>query len=102
MASTASKKEGAKINKLVDFWWSIPYWETRMDHFGARVDGNIKLSKMWNEAVEVIEVTETVEVIEAAEILRPGKSLLRTLESSRFLNFVALFWCFENYLLVES
>ena len=30
------------------------------------------------------------EVIEAAEILRPGKLLLRTLESSKFLN-LALF-----------
>ena len=29
-----------------------------------------------------IEVVEAVEVIEAAEVLRPGKSLLRTSESS--------------------
>ena len=33
-----------KINKIVGFWWSIPHWETRIDHFGAMVDGNIKLS----------------------------------------------------------
>jgi hypothetical protein len=33
-----------------------------------------------------MEVIETVEVIEAAEVLRSGKPLLRTLESSRFLN----------------
>ena len=32
------------------------------------------------------EATEVVEVIEAAEIIRPEKSLLRSLESSRFLN----------------
>ena len=52
--------------------------------------------KFWgNEAVEVIEATEAVEVIEAAEILRPGKSLLRTSESSGFLNSNS-FWCFEN------
>jgi hypothetical protein len=47
-------------------------------------------------AVEVIEATEAVEaieVIEAAEVLRPGKSLLRTSESSRHLNS-ALFLCF--------
>ena len=33
-----------------------------------------------------MEVVEAVEVIEAAEVLRSGKSLLMTLESSRFLN----------------
>ena len=33
-----------KINKKVYFWWSIPHWETRIGHFGARVDENIKLS----------------------------------------------------------
>ena len=32
-----------------------------------------------------MEVVEAVEVIEAAEVLKSGKSLLRTLESSRFL-----------------
>jgi hypothetical protein len=31
-------------------------------------------------------VVEAVEVIEAMEVLRSGKLLLRTLESSRFLN----------------
>ena len=33
-----------------------------------------------------MEVVEAVEVIEAVEVLRFRKSLLRTLESSRFLN----------------
>ena len=33
-----------------------------------------------------MEAVEAVEVIEAAEGLRPGKSLLRTKESYRFLN----------------
>jgi hypothetical protein len=36
--------------------------------------------------VLVILVVEAVEVIETAEVLRSGKFLLRTLESSRFLN----------------
>ena len=52
----------------------------------------------WNEAVEVfeaIEVVEAVEVIEAAEVLRPGKSPLRTSESSMSLNS-AIFGCFEK------
>ena len=56
----------------------------------------------WNEAVKATKVVEAVEVIEAAEVLRPGKSLLRTSESSRFLNCVFI-WCFENiFILVES
>ena len=33
-----------------------------------------------------MEVVEAVEVIEATEVLRIEKSLLRTLESPRFLN----------------
>ena len=49
-----------------------------------------------------MEVVEAVEVIEAADVLRSGKSLLGTLESSRFLNS-ALFCCFEkNIDLVDS
>ena len=36
--------------------------------------------------MEVVEAVETVEAIEAAEVLRRWKSLLRTSESSRFLN----------------
>ena len=47
----------------------------------------------WNEAVEVVEA---VMVIEAAGVSRPGKSLLGTSESSRFLN-LALLWWFEKY-----
>ena len=47
------------------------------------------------EVIEVTEVVEAVEVIEAAEVLMPGKSLLRTSESSRHLNS-ALFLCFEK------
>ena len=54
---------------------------------------------------KVIEATvgvETVEVTEATEVLRSGKSLTRTSESSRFLNS-ALFQCFQKILfLVES
>ena len=54
------------------------------------------------EAVEVTEVTEVTEVIEAAQVLRPGKLLPRTSESSRHLNS-ALFLCFEKkFIWVES
>ena len=37
------------------------------------------------KVIEATEVTEAVEAIEATEVLRPGKSLMRTLESYRFL-----------------
>ena len=40
-------------------------------------------------------MVEVTEVIETAEVIRPGKSLLRTSESSRLLNS-ALFLCFEK------
>ena len=54
----------------------------------AREDPTIRIS-IFFEAVKVIEATEVVEavgVIEAAGVIRPGKSLLRTSEASRFLN----------------
>ena len=38
------------------------------------------------EVVEANEVIEVDEVKEAVEVFRPGKSLLRTSESFRFLN----------------
>ena len=38
------------------------------------------------KVIEVMEVVKAVEVVEAKEVLRSGKSLLRTLESSKFLN----------------
>ena len=44
-------------------------------------------------------VVEAVEAIEAEEVLRPGKSLVRTSESSRFLNsayFYVLKKCFTG------
>ena len=40
------------------------------------------------EAVEASEVAEAAEVNEAAEVVGPEKSLLRTSESSRFLNSI--------------
>ena len=52
--------------------------------------------------VDASEAAEAAEVNEAAEVLRPGKSLLRTPQSSRFLHS-ALFLCFEiQIFLVES
>ena len=51
--------------------------------------------------IEAIEVVEAIEVIEAVEVLRPGKSLLRTSESSRHLN-LTLFLCLKKFFGVES
>ena len=69
-------------------FWCRGWWKHKTQYFFR-----------WNEAVEVIEATEAVEaaeVIETTDILRPGKSLLSTPESSRLLN-LDLFWCFENH-----
>ena len=46
--------------------------------------------------MEATGAVEAVEVIEAKYFLRPGKSLLSTLESSRMLN-LAVFLCFGNH-----
>ena len=43
-----------------------------------------------------MEVVEAVEAIEAAEVLRPGKSLLRTSESSKSLNSALYFDVLKN------
>ena len=40
------------------------------------------------EAVEASEVAEAADVNEAEEVIMLGKSLLRTSESSRFLNSI--------------
>ena len=80
-----------------DWYWSFGCrgWSNHQDQWNF----------WWIEAVEVIEATEVieaVEVIETVEVLRPGKSLLRSKESSKFLNST-LFWCFEKiFFLFES
>ena len=52
---------------------------TLRGHFGARVDGNIKLSNFFDEmrleVIEATEVVEAVEVIEAAKVSHARKSL---------------------------
>ena len=64
-----------KINKKVDFWWSNPHWETRIGHFGARVDENIKLRKFFDKM-------RLLRSLRALRLLR----LLRSLRRLRFLN----------------
>ena len=52
--------------------------------------------------IEVAEAVEAIEVIEAAEVLRPGKSLLRTSESSRHLISVLILCSEKTFFGVES
>ena len=79
----------------MDFWWSIQQKRTRFDHFGARHDPTIN---WWNRAVEIsgeaIEAAEAAKVKEAEDILRPGKSLLRTSRVIQVLElrFILMFW----------
>ena len=65
-----------KIYKIVDFSWSIP--ETRIIHFGARVDWNIKLSICFCE-------------MRLLRSLRPLR-LLRSLRLQRFLGLENCYW----------
>ena len=76
-----SSKGWPKLNKIVDFWWSIPHWETRIGHFGARVDGNIKLSICFCE-------------MRLSRSLRPLRllRLLRSLRLQRFLGLENCYW----------
>jgi hypothetical protein len=63
--------------------------------FSACDDPTIKMSNIFDKmrllrSLRPLRLLRAVEVIEAAEILRPDKSLLRTSESSRFLNSALL------------
>ena len=73
--SAASDRNSANISKKLDFWWSIPQKETIIGYFGARND-------------------PTITIIEAMEVLRSGKSLLRTLRVIQVLefSFLLMFW----------
>ena len=68
----------------------MPQKKTNIGHLVAKEYPTIR-----SIVIEAMEVVEAVEAIETAEVLRPGKSILRTSESSRFLNS-ALFRFFEK------
>ena len=64
------------------YWWSTLYIRVHMSsHFQFKKRITICWG-LWSQR--------------DCRVSRPGKTLLRTLESSRFLNS-ALFWCFENW-----
>ena len=53
------------------------------------------------EVIEAIEAVEAAEVIGAAEVLRPGKPLLRTSKSSRHM-ISALFYVMKKKFWIAS
>ena len=59
-----------KFNKIVGFWWSISHWETRIDHFGAMVDGNIKLSNLFCE-MRLLRSLRPLRLLRLLRSLRP-------------------------------
>ena len=87
MALKASKRKGAKTQKPINSGFLMIHSTLRdqdMSFWGQVCRKHKTLYFLWNEAEDFIEVTEAFEVREAAEILRPGKLLLRTPDSSRF------------------
>ena len=73
-----------KINKIVDFWWSISHWETKKGLFGAMVDGNIKLSNLFCE----------MRLLRSLRSLR----LLRPLRPQIFQGLKKHYWALQIFL----
>ena len=59
-----------KFSKIVGFWWSISHWETRIDYFGAMVDGNIKLSNLFCE-MRLLRSLRPLRLLRLLRSLRP-------------------------------
>ena len=59
-----------KINKIVDFWWSISHLETKIGLFGAMVVGNIKLSKFFCE-MRLLRSLRPLRLLRLLRSLRP-------------------------------
>ena len=75
LSSTASVlKDGRIWFEVVDFWWSIPHWETRIGHFGARVDKNIKLNKFFDE-LRLLRSLSKLRLLRLLRFLMPKKPL---------------------------
>ena len=83
----------------MDFWWSIPQKGTGIGHFGGRDDPTIRRLSRSLRPLRLLMLSRSLRL---QRFLRPGKSLLRTSESSRLFNS-ALHWCIEKEkFLVES
>ena len=75
-----------KINEIVDFWWSILHWETKIGLFGAMVDRNIKLSNLFCEM-------RLLRSLRPLRLLR----LLRSLRPQIFQGLKNHYWAFQSY-----
>ena len=79
------------ISEKLDFWWSIPQKGTSIGHFGARDDQTIMIRNFLEEIglvrlVRPMRLPRLLRSMRLQRFLGPWKSLLRTSESSRFLN----------------
>ena len=66
---------------------------TSVCHFGARDDPTIRIKKFFDEIglkrlLRPVRLQRPLRSMRLKRFLRPGKSLLRTSESSRFLNSI--------------
>ena len=86
------------ISGKLDFWWSIPQKITSNGYFGASDDQTIKIRKLFEKIglqrlfrpVRLQRPLRPLRSMRLEWFLRPEKSLLRTSESSRFLNSIIL------------
>ena len=89
------------ISEKLEFGWSIPQKGIDIGHLGARDDQKIRISKDFDE-MRLSRSLRQLRSWRLQRFLRPEKSLLKTLGSSRHINS-ALFLCFEKkFFCVES
>ena len=92
------------ISEILDFWWSIPKKMFSIGHFGASDDRTIRIRTFFKEIGQLrpLRLQRPPRSMRLQRFVRPGKSLIRTSESSRFLNsiiwgLISLYFnCFEK------
>ena len=84
------------VGEKLDFSWSIPQKRTSIGHFGARDDQTISIRKFFEEIglLRPVRLQRPLRSMSLERFLRPGKSLLRTSELSRFLN--SIIWVLKS------
>ena len=81
------------LSEKLDFWWSIPQKITSNGYFGASDDKTFRIRKCFEEnglkrLLRPVRLQSPLRSMRLERFLRPEKSLLRTLETSRFLNSI--------------
>ena len=81
------------ISEKLDFWWSIPQKITSIGYFSASNDHTIRIRKFFEEIglqrlLRLVRLQRPLRSMRLPRFLRPGKSLLRTSESSMFMNWI--------------